>query len=191
MDKINARCCKIREDHLEMLMNWRMDPDITRYMNTDPKLTLEGQKKWYQGIQEEEQKRIEERSFFYWLLEVDEEPAGFVSLVDMDYTAKRIYTGVYVGNREKRSLRLIIDIQWNLYRYAFEHLEMNKVCEEVFAENKAVNRILDLCGSTREGILRQHVYKNGKYYDMVTRGILKEEWEEKKKTLQYNIIEFE
>jgi hypothetical protein len=68
---------------------------------------------------------------------------------------------------------------------------MNKVCEEVFAENAAVNRILDMCGSKREGILRQHVCKNGTYYDVVTRGILRQEWLEKSKDLQFNMIRFE
>lgn len=37
---------KVTEGDLEQIMRWRMDPEITRYMNTDPKLTLEGQKKW-------------------------------------------------------------------------------------------------------------------------------------------------
>ena len=36
---------KVTEGDLEQIMRWRMDPEITRYMNTDPKLTLEGQKK--------------------------------------------------------------------------------------------------------------------------------------------------
>ena len=45
MDKINAYCRKIQEKDLEKLMQWRMRPDITKYMNTDPKLTIEGQKK--------------------------------------------------------------------------------------------------------------------------------------------------
>lgn len=91
----------------------------------------------------------------------------------------------------EKFMRLIIDLQWNLYRYSFEKLGMNKVCEEVFAQNKAVNRILDICGSQREGILRQHIFKNGVYYDVVTRGILKSEWEQKRRNLQYNYINFE
>ena len=41
---------KIREEDLENIMRWRMDEEITRYMNTNPKLTLEGQKKWLAGI---------------------------------------------------------------------------------------------------------------------------------------------
>lgn len=40
--EINARCRLIKPDDLEMIMDWRMRPEITRYMNTDPKLTIEG-----------------------------------------------------------------------------------------------------------------------------------------------------
>lgn len=32
---------KIKRDDLEMIMNWRMDPDVTKYMYTDPKLSIE------------------------------------------------------------------------------------------------------------------------------------------------------
>ena len=192
MDIIHANCRKIVEDDLEMLMHWRMRPDITYYMNSDPQLTMKDQREWYARIQEDEKKSQEDgRKGFYWILEVDGVPAGFVSLVDIDWRAKKVHTGVYIAEKEKRSLRLILDIQWNLYRYCFEVLGMNKVCEEVFAENKAVNRLLDMCGSTREGLLRDHVCKNGTYFDVVTRGILRSEWEEKKKNLEYNQIEME
>ena len=43
---------EIREEDLELIMQWRMDPDITRYMNTDPKLTPEGQRKWFRARRE-------------------------------------------------------------------------------------------------------------------------------------------
>ena len=192
METIHAKFRKIREEDLEKLMYWRMLPEITQYMNTDPKLTMEGQKAWYSCIKAEEQKSLKEgRKGFYWIIEVDDMPVGFASLVDIDYGAKKLQTGAYVAEKAKRSLRLAIDMQWNLYRYAFDVLGMNKVCEEVFAENKAVNRILDICGSKREGLLRSHIYKNGKYYDMVVRGILKSEWDEKKVVLEYHKIDIE
>ena len=34
----------IREEELQMVMEWRMRPDITKFMYTDPQLTLETQK---------------------------------------------------------------------------------------------------------------------------------------------------
>lgn len=192
MEIINAKCRKIREDDLPMLMEWRMMPEITKYMNTDPKLTLEGQKAWLERIREEEKKNIEGgRRGFYWILEVDQVPVGFVSLVNIDNVSKKLQTGVYVAVKKKKSLRLAIDIQWNLYDYAFEVLNMHKVCEEVFTENEAVNKILDLCGSKREGVLRDHICKNSCYHDVVIRGILKEEWSKKKENLNYNKFQFD
>ena len=163
--EINARCRLIKPDDLEMIMDWRMRPEITRYMNTDPKLTIEGQKKWLQKIQQSETE-------WSWILEVEGVPAGVVSLGN--YDGNKVYTGVYIAVKEKRSLKLTLYLQWNLYRYAFEYLHVNKVCEEIFSENKAVNRMMDMCGSKREGVLRSHICKNGQYYDMVVRGILNE-----------------
>lgn len=192
MEIINARCRKIKENDLKMIMDWRMLPEITRYLNTNPKLTMEGQYSWFHKIKAEEEKSIENgRKGFYWILEVDEIPVGFVSLVNADSSAKKIETGVYIAVKGKRSMRLAIDIQWNLYDYAFGVLNMHKVCEEVFEANSAVNRILDMCGSKREGVLRDHVCKEGQYYNVVVRGILKDEWMKKKKDLNYNVIKFE
>ncbi|MCR5720358.1 MAG: GNAT family N-acetyltransferase, partial [Lachnospiraceae bacterium] len=67
---------KIREEDLEAIMNWRMDPDITRYMNTDPKLTLEGQRKWLSSIENNP-------DVFYRLIEIDNMPAGVINLTGL------------------------------------------------------------------------------------------------------------
>lgn len=77
--EINAFCRQIKEEDLEMIMNWRMLPEITRYMNTDPELTIEGQRKWFEKIKKSEKE-------FYWILEVDGVPAGVVSLSGYDST---------------------------------------------------------------------------------------------------------
>ena len=69
---------KIRESDLETIMGWRMDPEITRYMNTDPRLTLEGQKKWYASVRENPDVR-------YWMILVDGQEAG------QDYAGRMAY----------------------------------------------------------------------------------------------------
>lgn len=180
--EIHAICRQIKEDDLEMIMEWRMRPDITQYLTSDPKLTLEGQKEWLKKINCSDDK-------LYWMLEVDGVPSGVVSLDGCD--SHKIHTGVYIAEKRKRSLKLTIFLQWNLYRYGFEVLGVNKVCEEVFEKNREVNRILDMCGSVREGILRADVYKNGEYFDVVHRGVLKEDWEIIKEKYTYDCIEFE
>ena len=63
---------KITEEDLEQIMRWRMDPEITRYMNTDPKLTLEGQKKWFAKVQQDP-------DVSYWIIQIDGTPAGVIN----------------------------------------------------------------------------------------------------------------
>ncbi len=180
--KINAYCRKIKEADLQMIMEWRMRDDITKYMNSDPILTLDDQRKWLKKINDNQNE-------WHWLLEVDGVPAGVVSLTGFD--GNLVHTGVYIAEKSKRSIKLIVYIQWNLYRFSFDVLKVNKVCEEVFEANKDVNRILDMCGSKKEGILRNQVLKKGIFYNIVCRGILKDEWTLVKSKRNYDKIEFE
>lgn len=180
--EINAYCRKIKEEDLKMIMEWRMRPDITKYMNSDPVLTLEGQKKWLKKIEESD-------TDWYWLMEVDGVPAGVISLIG--YDGNLVHTGAYVAEQSKRSIKLALYIQWNLYRFAFENLNVNKVCIEVFEANKGVNRMLEMCGSKLEGVLRNHVLKNGIFYNVIQRSVLREEWLEIKEKHTYDRMDFE
>lgn len=184
MDKLDIKFQAIQECDLESIMHWRMQPDITKYMNTDPQLTIEDQYNWYKHI-------LQQKYEYYWIIIVDNVKVGIASLVNPDLSNKQIHTGVYVAVKEKRSLRLILDIQWNLYSFAFDILNYNKVCEEIFSINKPVLRILDMCGSKVEGELRDQVLKNNQYYNITIRSILRSEWNEMKPKLKYNKIYIE
>lgn len=72
MEKINAKCRKVQESDLERIMHCRMLPEITKYMKTNPVLTMEDQRIWFAKIRDEEKLSLEEgRKGFYWILEVD------------------------------------------------------------------------------------------------------------------------
>lgn len=184
MDKLDIKFQAIQECDLETIMHWRMQPDITKYMNTDPQLTIEDQYNWYKHI-------LQQKDEYYWIIVVDNVKVGIASLVNPNLSNNQIHTGVYVAVKEKRSLRLILDIQWNLYSFAFDRLHYNKVCEEVFSINKPVLRILDMCGSKVEGELRDQVFKNNQYYNVTIRSILRSEWNEMKPKLKYNKVYIE
>ncbi len=46
-----------------------------------------------------------------------------------------------------------------------------------FAVNPASGRVMEKLGMTREGILREHFYRDGVFHDVVSYAILREEWE--------------
>lgn len=182
IDKVVWR--QIREDELEMVMNWRMMPEITRYMYTDPKLTMEQQRAWYQKSKTDKNNET-------FMVEVNGVPAGILNITDIDDKNKRCSWGYYVAVKELRSLELAMMLEWNVYDYAFYHLDLNKVAGEIFSFNKAVLRIHRMCGSVVEGELKEHIYKNDKFYDVTVTGITRNQWEMIKEKFDYDVVEIQ
>lgn len=57
--------------------------------------------------------------------------------------------------------------------YLFEHFSITKIVAEVFAENKASIKVLEDYHFQQEGYLHDHVYKDGKYHDVILFGLRK------------------
>ncbi len=181
---MNVRMELLRENHLQQVMEWRMRPDITRFMNTDPELNIDTQKKWFERIKNDSTQR-------HWVICVDDVPSGSINLVNIDYINKRCNWGYYIANQLVRSLKLAMYLEWNLYDYVFQTLKLNKLCNETFVLNNQVIQLHDLCGSKKEGILRQHVFKNGTYYDISVGSILSSEWETLRSKTKFEYFLFE
>lgn len=65
-----------------------------------------------------------------------------------------------------------------LVNYLFTHHDLLRVYAGVFAWNPASGRVLEKAGFTLEGRFRQHVFKDGKVTDLLTYGLLREEWQD-------------
>ncbi len=174
---------QIRREDLEMIMEWRMRPDITKFMYTDPVLTIEKQIEWF------ESSKLDKNNM-HFIIESDGQPIGVLNIADIDRKNRKCSWGYYVAVKEKRSLKLALALEWNVYDYVFDTLGLNKLVGEVFAFNKGVIRMHQMCGSRIEGERKKHIFKNGEYYDIVETGICKEEWEEIRRKYDYEKIEF-
>ncbi len=160
----------IRNSDLEMIMHWRMQPDVTRYMYSDPELTLTDQINWFQDISTDPGKT-------YWIINVDHKDVGLVGLYHIDMTHRRCEWGYYLASTDMRGKGIGKSVELNVLRYVFETLGLNKLCCQVFAWNTLVIDIHKKYGAVIEGTRRGHIYKNGTYEDIVEMGTLKQDWE--------------
>lgn len=174
----------ITKDDLEQIMKWRMDPDITRYMNTDPQLTLDSQKKWFEKINSDD-------SVKYWLIIQDEKPIGVINLLEIDWGQKTSSWGYYVGEKEQRSLKLAISLEMSLYDYVFDVLGFDELHNEVFSLNAGVVKLHLACGSHITNVVEGEIVKNGIAYDITHISITKEKWESIRESKKYEHIYFD
>jgi RimJ/RimL family protein N-acetyltransferase len=81
-------------------------------------------------------------------------------------------------------------LEMSLYDYVFDKIGLNKVIGESFCLNTASVKMHELCGCKTEGILKQHILKNGQYYDVCIQSMLAEEWKNIRSGFEYQRIEF-
>ncbi len=62
-------------------------------------------------------------------------------------------------------------------RYAFQELNLYRVCLTVFSYNEPAIRLYEKLGFSREGVFREHLHRDGKRYDMILFGLLQQEWD--------------
>ena len=62
--------------------------------------------------------------------------------------------------------------------FGFSILELNRIEAEVMQGNLASNKVLAKLNFTNEGVLKQWMFWNGKYYDMTIFALLKSEYEQ-------------
>lgn len=173
----------IREDDLENIMNWRMDEEITRYMNTNPRLTLEGQRRWLDGIRQNSDVR-------YWLIEVDGESAGVINLTGLDREDGSLGWAYYVGVKRLRSIRTALSLERSMYDYALLDLGKQAVVSDVFTLNDGVIRLHKMCGCEVVEERRQAVFKEGISYDVTYLRMTRERWIETREGMRYEKIMF-
>lgn len=173
----------IREADLEKIMNWRMDEEITRYMNTNPKLTLEGQKKWFRAVQDNEDVR-------YWMIEVDGLPAGVINLTGLTDPAGNLGWAYYVGEKRLRSMKTALSLEMSMYDHVFDNLHKQAVYGDVFTLNQGVIMLHKFCGCEIVEEKKKHVCKEGVYYDVTFMCMTSKRWNQVRKDKKYQHIVF-
>lgn len=82
----------------------------------------------------------------------------------------------YILGKEHRGQGYAIEAAREMVRFGFENLALNKIYAGVWTTNAPSIKLLETLGFTREGVLRQHDMKWGRYHDDARYGLLRSEW---------------
>ena len=175
---------KIEESDLETLMHWRMLPEVTKYMYTEPQLNMEMQYKWFDAINNDPTCK-------QWIIELENYKIGIVNLTNIDTQNSRCSWGHYITDPLLRGKGIGRRLEYNIYDYVLLGLALNKLTTEILSFNEHAIRLHEKCGSQIEGVLRRHIIKGNIYHDVVVMGMLREEWIERRKNLDYTKISIE
>ena len=106
----------------------------------------------------------------------DDRLIGVVELMAIDFKNRQSCLGIMIGEIEEwgkgfgtEALRLIVG-------HAFATLNLNRVWSHVFEDNARAARAHEKVGFKREGLLRQALFRDGRYWDVLAMGVLRDEF---------------
>ncbi len=171
MSKIeHYKLTDVSENHKKLILNWRNAEHIRKNMFDEHVITEEEHTRWFENLKTD--KMIIGKILLYKGL-----PIGFVNFTDLDYKNNKGYWGFYIGERKapkgsgKAMALLALD-------YVFEEFKLRKLCSQIFEFNEISIRYHLKIGFSEEGRLKQHIFRNNRYYDVIEMALFREDWEQ-------------
>lgn len=158
---------ELEESDLEMVRWWRMLPRVTEYLFTDPLITNIDQKEWYKGVMG--------RGDLFWIITYGNVDVGYTSLSNLDDTKCEL--GIAIGEVEYWGNGLGKKVIRMVENHAFGIPRMHKLYAHVTQGNYSGLMCFLKNGWKVEGVLRDHVFKYGRFHDVYTVALLnKGDW---------------
>jgi UDP-4-amino-4,6-dideoxy-N-acetyl-beta-L-altrosamine N-acetyltransferase len=170
----------VSETDVEQLFLWRREPEVDRWMGGLPPSTWEGHLRWWDGFRGDPDR-------LGWIITRLGRPAGLLTLTGVSGPHRRAQWGWYIGDPEARGRGAGRAAQALGLDRAFDELGLEKVWSEVFADNDTALKAQAAAGFRREGYMRRHYLKDGRYRDCVLLAILADEWREKRAGVVRNL----
>lgn len=154
---------------LRRLVKWYSDPRVIHFLGRSSAITLAEQERWFRDYERKADDQV-------FAIEVDGKHVGNLGLHRVDRAHRKADLGIVIGETSFWSRGYGTEAIRLALRYAFDALGLNKVTLDVLEYNVRGIRAYEKCGFVREGVARQDVHKNGRFYDVVRMGVLAEEF---------------
>jgi len=175
--KIRLRKPETEEDH-HLQVEWRNGELARKSFYIEDEVTMAGHMVWHERVMADPDQR------FYMIDAVTEPrpsklllsrpiPIGTTSLLKIDRLHRTAeYGRLLIGRSEYLGGGFASDAEYALMFFAFHHIGLNRIYGEVLTDNHAVLNLHRKLGFQEEGVLRQHIFKRGKFQDVVMVGLL-------------------
>jgi RimJ/RimL family protein N-acetyltransferase len=165
------------EEYGKALTRWRRDSEFNRLADSSPSplRSSKATEKWLESEAEEAGTVLH---LFTIRSLADDRLIGDISLYVANWSGRDAFVGIAIGERELWGRGYGTDAMTTILRYAFTEINLRRVTLTVFEYNPRAIRSYEKAGFRHEGRMRQFLNREGRRWDMLFMGILREEWME-------------
>jgi RimJ/RimL family protein N-acetyltransferase len=163
------------EEMSKVIPRWYRNSEYIRLLNSSarPMLSPKAELKWM----EEEVDKMSPGSYFFSIRTLAEDKLiGELNLDVVTWPGGDAFVGLGIGETEYWNKGYGTDIMKVLLRFAFNEINLRRVTLTVFQYNPRAIRSYEKAGFRHEGRMRKVLNKEGRRWDMLYMGILREDW---------------
>lgn len=173
-----VRLREYRKEDIILRLSYINDPETLRYLESGIPypVTYNEELKWFEAIS-----AFNDSYRFAIETEADGLYIGDCGINSIDWKNSVASAVIFIGNRDYRGKGYGTEAMQLLMSFAFDQININKVRLNVYSFNEPAIKSYEKCGFKREGVLRQEIFRDGRYYDTIVMGILREEYKKGRK----------
>lgn len=118
---------------------------------------------------------------YYWAIcsVEDNSMIGYAFITNIHYINRTAeFGGIIIGDPKYHNGIAWIETYLFVLDFVFNRLNMNRFSDTAITEHVSSNKIAEVLYFQKEGVLREAVYKNGRYYDLSLLSLLSKEYKE-------------
>lgn len=156
---------------------WNRDSEYKRLLDTDaPRLhSTKAVKEW---LEKELEKQGDTMHWFTIRAAADNQLLGDINLDVVGWNFRDAFVGLGIGSRDFWGKGYGTEAMQLALQFAFTELNLHRVTLTVFEYNPRAIRSYEKAGFRLEGRQRGAILREGKRWDVLYMGILREEWRE-------------
>lgn len=167
----------LEDEDLNNLLRWINDSKVTYYLQQgDRPPTINLLKKMY-DVEGNDKQQIS----FAIIDRKTNKHVGWTGLYAISWTSRYAEMRIFIGEKSYWKKGIATEAQKLLVEYGFEKLNLHRIFAGTNIELKGEQKALRKLFFREEGISKEAMFRNGKYYDVIYFGILKKDYQKKVK----------
>lgn len=164
----------LEEEDIDITIIWHNQQDIKDLYAGHPfPVNMEQEKKWYE--------KILTSNFPTTVFGIekikDKKLIGITILKDINLVNRVSEFAIYIGDVEERGKGYSSIATLLTLKFGFNDLGLNRIFLKVLEENVAAIELYKKCNFTKEGVLRETIFKNNQFKNEIIMSVMKSEFQ--------------
>ncbi|MBR4473382.1 MAG: UDP-4-amino-4,6-dideoxy-N-acetyl-beta-L-altrosamine N-acetyltransferase [Oscillospiraceae bacterium] len=166
----NITLRSISEEDTDKVLRWRNSGDVVKYFNYQEEVTEADHADWLET-------KVKTGKVYQFIIHDSSlgKDVGTVYIKDIDNRNHKAEYGVFIGEKDAAGRGTGTIVAKAMIAFSFEKLHLHRLYLQVHADNTRAIRCYERAGFSKEALLKDDVFVNGKYCDLVIMGIVRED----------------